>query len=131
MATYKATLPEQPTRNAINRANDKETTDRFLGMAIIDGKPQVIVDARWYMGRRADGAGNLYCSVWVWGKADRYYSGNGTAGGCGYCKRSAALESAFRSAGITFDKEVGGTGRMVEAITAVGEALGYETTVIT
>ena len=52
-------------------------------------------------------------------------SGSGTAGGYGYHKGSAAVESAFRAAGIKFNSEVGGCGweRVKDAVQAAGEML--------
>lgn len=53
------------------------------------------------------------------------WAGAGTAGGYGYHKGSAAVESAFRAAGIKFNSEVGGCGweRVKDAVQAAGEML--------
>ena len=52
-------------------------------------------------------------------------SGSGTAGGYGYHKGSAAVDSAFRAAGIKFNSEIGGCGweRVKDAVQAAGEML--------
>lgn len=68
----------------------------------------VPVDARFWMGRSSKSM-TVYCSVWIQtraglhGSKTRYLSGRGEAGGCGYHKKSAALEAALRSAGVRIE----------------------------
>ena len=78
-------------------------------------------------------SGTPYACVWCYqpgefAKNDMgggWNSGSGTAGGYGYHKGSAAVESAFRAAGIKFNSEVGGCGweRVKDAVQAAGEML--------
>lgn len=91
----RAILPEVGVSNALNMGDKKETIQQIL---VIDKKTErTIVDARFYMGRSSK-ASSIYCSIWLRGEV--YTSGGGTAGGWGYHKKSAALASAIRSAGI-------------------------------
>ena len=52
-------------------------------------------------------------------------NGSGKAGGGGYCKRSAAAEDAFRTAGIELSKDISGRGEsyIEEALKALGEEI--------
>lgn len=78
-------------------------------------------------------SGTPYACVWCYqpgefAKNDMggcWNSGSGTAGGYGYHKGSAAVESAFRAAGIKFNSEVSGCGweRVKDAVQAAGEML--------
>ena len=78
-------------------------------------------------------SGTPYACVWLYQPAEFarnemggcWNSGSGTAGGYGYHKGSAAVESAFHAAGIRFDQDIGGCGweRVKEAVYAAGEML--------
>lgn len=78
-------------------------------------------------------SGTPYACVWCYqpgefaknGMGGCWNSGSGTAGGYGYHKGSAAVESAFRAAGIKFNSEVCGCGweRVKDAVQAAGEML--------
>lgn len=82
--------------NALNMGDKKETIQQIL---VIDKKTErTIVDVRLYMGRSST-ASAVYCSLWVH-SSNIDTSGRGSAGGWGYHKKSAALASAIRSAGI-------------------------------
>lgn len=112
----KAQFTNPEARNARNMANDKETVDRLQVVARnARGELQVIADARFYMGRSRS-ASTVYCSLWVWNHgANVDISGHGRAGGYGYHKRSAALQSAINSAeiklwGSPYDSEDENTG---------------------
>lgn len=78
--------------------DNKEMISTFDVVGTIDGKLRSVVTARCYMGRSSS-ASTVYASLWVHGK-DVYTSGKGNAGGWGYHKQSAAIDSAIRSAGI-------------------------------
>lgn len=58
-----------------------------------------------------------YCCVWLHTR-DAYAIGKGKAGGYGYCKESAAVDEALRSAGVQLEHCIHGVG-----INAVREAL--------
>lgn len=94
-----AVLPEVEHSNARNLSHEKETiaTYKVIGK-FPKGNLQVICEARMYMGR-SNTASTVYCSLWVRGKKST--SGYGQAGGYGYHKLSAALQSAIKSAGIS------------------------------
>lgn len=106
---------------------DKEITSTLGLVARVDGKLSKVVDARFYMSRSADGAGPVYCNVWVHG-ATGYTSGRGKASGYGYHKTSAAMSDAIGSAGFTLDKEISGVGSdaMREACLAMAVAMGCD-----
>lgn len=95
----RAVLPEVEHSNARNLSHEKETvaTYKVIGK-FPKGKLQVLCEARMYMGR-SNTASTVYCSLWVHGKKST--SGRGQAGGYGYHKESAALQSAINSAGIS------------------------------
>lgn len=91
--------------NARNMNGEKEVINR---VQIIDKKTEKpVVDCRLYMGS-SRGASTVYCSVWVSisekktpaGWSYGWTTGRGDAGGYGYHKQSAAVESALSSAGI-------------------------------
>jgi hypothetical protein len=96
----KAAFTKNDVSNAINYSGNKETVNQLRAI-IVNGKDcRELVDARFYMGRSSS-ASSVYCSVWICG-ADKHISGRGTASGYGYHKQSAALASAFSSAGVEF-----------------------------
>lgn len=86
--------------NARNLDIDKERVDTMRVVGRLSGKDELstVVEARFYMARRSDGASPVYCSLWVHG--NQYTSGYGKASGYGYHKSSAALQDAIDSAGI-------------------------------
>lgn len=137
----KAILGKQVS-NALNYSGKKETIDTYTLSGFKKGEFRELVTARWYMGRSSQ-ASQIYCSVWVHG--DNFWaSGKGTAGGYGYCKRSAAFAEALGSADIklfgspysgrdTKDAQktpccISGTGMTAveDAMKAIGAALGYK-----
>lgn len=143
MAQIRAKLGEQ-VRNGKNYGDQKEVVGQYklISVDCSNGAPKFNepVDLRLYMGR-SSGASTVYATLWVHG-TDFYASGSGKASGYGYCKRSAAADSAIRAAGIElfgavyssespdFEKSVRidgvGESAMQEAIYAIGEALGYD-----
>lgn len=77
-------------------------------------------------------AQTAYACVWLNAK-DWYAVGKGKAGGCGYCKESAAIDSALRDAGVTLEQSIHGAGTqaVIGAITAFAEFLGLTNWTIT
>lgn len=130
-----ATLSEKEAENARNMSSERETIETFAVVAFDqeqrdDRYTQGIaeaVDARFYMGRRSS-ASVVYCSVWIRTRDGRHFSGRGSAGGYGYHKQSAALDSALRSAGVTLAVSISGVGdsAMTQALLAVARAAGYD-----
>lgn len=92
----KFTSPE--VMNGRNYGGEKEMIDTYNAVILHKGELLQPVTVRWYMGRSSK-ASTVYCSIWVYGKGI-HVAGHGSAGGYGYCKRSAALADALRSAGI-------------------------------
>ena len=106
------------------RESDKSSARRKNGfdreIAVIDPSTgAAIVTARTYWP-----ASTVYCAIWING-AGKWGRGEGQAGGGGYHKPSAALESAIRDAGITLDSAIGGRGDplMEKACEAIAKAL--------
>ena len=56
----------------------------------------------------------------------------GKAGGYGYHKESAAIAEAIESAGIALDTDISGVGNsaILDALTAIANALGFERVLI-
>lgn len=124
-----ATLPDHDTQNARNMEPEKELVERLVLVATApDGTLVDVVDARWYMARRSDGASPVYCSVWIRSPLlARWLAGRGKAGGYGYCKQSAAFSEAVDSAEIKLSRRVDGVGMEAvrEAMNAIAKAAGY------
>jgi len=67
------------------------------------------------------------CYACAWITSDMYQgNGSGQAGGGGYCKESAAVDSAFRSAGIQLSESIHGVGigAIRDALVAIAESMG-------
>lgn len=66
-----------------------------------------------------------YAAVWVSGDDNLYVSGGGWAGGYGYHRPSAAVDSALRDAGIKLDEAIDGRGDQAirDAALAVAKAV--------
>lgn len=62
-----------------------------------------------------------YACVWIISDG-MYFNGSGRAGGHGYCKESAAIDSAFRSAGVKYDIDMHGSGLDVVRVFLAGLA---------
>ena len=118
-------------QNAVNRAHNKETVETANVVANYKGDLVTPITVRWYMGRSSS-ATVVYCSIWVHTADGRDYSGSGSAGGGGYHKTSAALDSAVSSAGIKMAKRFGGCGDGPSnlALQAIAKAAGYRKTTI-
>jgi len=109
------------------RQMDKEVISTMGLVCRVNGKLSKVVDARFYMSRSADGAGPVYCSLWV-SSAEGYTSGRGRANGYGYHKTSAALGEAIESAGFKLGKDISGVGSeaMREACLAIATTFGAD-----
>lgn len=129
--------------NARNLGGEKETVDTMKLVARVNGRLQVVCDARFYMGRSSN-ASTVQCALWVHGANNYHTSGKGTAGGWGYHKLSSALGQAIRNADIKLygcpyganpndtDREahIDGVGEdaMRGALLAIAMAAGADTT---
>jgi hypothetical protein len=96
--------------------------DKFKGI-------REVVCARFWMGKSSSSS-VVHCCLWVYFDGV-CLSGKGSAGGGGYCKKSAALDEACRSAGISIRSRASdtwvlhGSGCIREACEAIAEAAGY------
>ena len=122
-----ATLPAGPFANAKNYGDTKETIATRVLVVLDDDMLHKVVDARVYSARRGDGMRPMYAAIWVRTRDGRMLSGSGSAGGCGYCKRSAAIGQAVTSAGVrlAIDIEGRGMGAVDDASHAIANAAGY------
>ncbi len=126
----KATLPEALKSNGRNHGDKKELVSTWSVSALTtdeNGQPKIaeIIDARCWMGRSAS-ASTVYASIWIHTR-DKYGAGNGSAGGYGYHKESAAIASAIDSAGIELSRPINGVGESAvrEALEAIARELGF------
>lgn len=107
-------------QNGKNLGSSKEMVDTWNLVVDLDGELISPITVRCYMGRSSS-ASVVYASVWI----DRTFhtSGHGRAGGYGYCKVSAAIDDAFRSAGVELNESISGvgTGAVESAIVAIGK----------
>lgn len=81
-----------------------------------------------WMSKSADGAGPVYCSVWITDpNGVLNTSGRGVATGYGYHKCSQALEEALENAGVQLPFNIGGRGdtTMTDAFLAIAKKLGF------
>ena len=83
-----------------------------------------VIDCRLY--RRRSKSATVYCCVWISGTGVANCRGLGKAGGGGYDKRSAAVASALRDAGIIVEDVSGvGDGAVRAALLAIAKRIGY------
>ena len=115
----KVNLPEKSVFNA-KYFDKKETVRTVYGVVSCQGVVKQAVKVEWYMGRSPKSS-VVYCNIWV----SNVCAGTGKAGGCGYCKRSAAFSDALRSAGIKVDEAIAGRGMSVvgDAVKAISLTL--------
>lgn len=95
----------------------RECIERGDGFAVIDGKIEHPIRVRWIMGRSKN-TQNVYCTVSI-SKGPSSTHGHGVAKGYGYDKKSAALDSALRSASVELSRSINGTGESRQAIKAI------------
>lgn len=124
-------LPAENSGTARNYDGEKETHNVMHVIAATRDGMRQIITCRFYSAR-SRGSSVHYCSVWFTGKASRYGSGTGKAGGWGYHKDSAALDAALRAAGVTLGHPIAGVGpsAMRGTLRALAAALGYRKTFI-
>lgn len=107
----------------------RDTLELVYGykLAVWTGKEiSIPMDVRFYMGH-ARSASRVYCAIW-WSHCDGYSNGSGMAGGYGYDKKSAAMDSALRCSGVTLKTSIAGVGNpAIEGVlTAFAEYCGYK-----
>ena len=145
--SIKAVLSPVAVSNG-RRLDDKELCHGYKLLAVRAGQEPVELVAAYVWTGRSRSASTFYAAIWVTGSdADNrpWLSGSGRAGGWGYHKSSAALDSAIYSAGIElfgsaysghrdtpldWSKKVHidgvGDEAIERAIVAIGQAAGYE-----
>jgi hypothetical protein len=108
-------LSFKKTSDAINPTHRREKG--YIGSVItILPTGEEIAEARFYM------PGNVaYCCFWARGKYE-WASASASAGGGGYCKRSAAFDTAIRKAGFELSESVNARGMnaVQDAMKAIG-----------
>lgn len=121
-------VPSQDMPRAYRDREEKHFYTGYKVFCIVDGKMEELIDARL-------GATDSCCYASVW--LECFYSdydyackngrarGAGKAGGYGYHRASAALESAFSRAGMKFSVGCSGQGEsmMQDCLLAAGEYL--------
>lgn len=112
-----------------NYAGEKETVSSYNVIAVVKGRPVDVITCRVYMGRSRNSS-TVYATVWLHGK-EYHASGSGQAGGYGYHKESAAVDTALRMAGVKLSRSIHGTGETREALEATARALGYRGQLLT
>lgn len=124
----KAKLPTANTGNGKNLSDTKYLI--YCASVIALGvDPREVVTLRMWMAGGSK-ASRVYATIWTGDKGSRMFNGHGHASGYGYCKRSAAVQSAIDSAGITLTEDISGRGMtsVDEALTAIARALGFRKT---
>lgn len=115
------TLPRAHTNNAMAQRG----TLLYCASLVAGDKEQMrelIIVRVW------SGSTVVRACVWVRGDTlGQRWSGSGKAGGGGYNKCSAAVDEAFRNAGIIHEREVDNIPRAMEA---VANAMGYRKTLV-
>ena len=121
----KATLTTKHSSNAKNYSGQKELVSYWEVAVYRKGELTFPINVRCWMGR-SHSASVVHASIWA-NDRDTYLAGSGKAGGYGYHKESAAIDAAFRSAGIELAQSISGVGDTAirEALEALARALGY------
>lgn len=119
-----ATLPAEDTTNGWWQDN-KEQTSFWRVVALKSGEFKHPITVRVWYGRSRN-ASTCYAALWA-SNHTRSLGGSGSAGGYGYHRESAAVDEAFRSAGIKLRLNINGAGESAirDALTALAVALGY------
>ncbi len=112
-----------------NYTGEKETVNSYNVVAVVKGRPVDVITCRIYMGRSRSSS-IVYATVWLHGK-EYHASGSGQAGGYGYNKESAAVDTALAMAGVKLSRSIHGTGETREALEATARALGYRGQLLT
>jgi hypothetical protein len=146
MLELSAILPTADTRiENLPRCVDNMPTDRLYVVTYDANKVdqargrdgfETPIELRIYWPRNPrSGMERVRAALWVRTSEDlpnqqrHYFSGAGSAGGCGYCKASGAADSAISAAGIKLSTDIHGAGEsmIVEALKAIARAAGYDT----
>lgn len=107
------------TESKVGQKRDKIEHGFYKEIAIIQGDNATPCRFRFY-----NTGQTIHCIAWLSGN-EHYTSGYGKAGGYGYCKESAAMESAIIDSGIKMDRHWGGSGdtSMREAALSIAQKL--------
>lgn len=110
---------------AKNLDGTKERVSTLIGIGIENGRIVFFSEARIWASRRDPQDHDVHCGVWLH-HIGTYQSGHGSAGGSGYHRYSAAMDSALRNAGVHLSEDIDSRGdaAMEAAMVAVGVALG-------
>lgn len=118
--------PSKPIRNGRDLSRTK--VQRGSWALVVQSKGRLVCPVRvWtWESRRGDGVGPVYATMRA-AKGPTSLAGYGSATGYGYCKESAAIEKAFRSAGLTdFDDFAGcGIAAAESAMLGLCRSLGF------
>ncbi len=119
------------------RPDNKEIVSAYsLVVRLPSGELREVITVKCYMGRSAS-ASVIHAVMWVKCADGHWTSGNGSAGGWGYHKESAAIADAVTSAGIElqdlendrkdhwFDFAGTGTSYYPQVFDAIARAAGY------
>lgn len=106
-----------------NYGQEKETVSAYSVIAATKQGMREVVTCRVYMGRSRNSS-SVWATVWINGRS-YYGSGSGQAGGYGYHKESAAVDTALAMAGVKLSRSVSGMGETQTALEATARALGY------
>lgn len=114
---------QHDTYKGRNYGSEKETVSAYSVIAATKSGMREVVTCRVYMGRSRNSS-SVWATVWLRGK-NYFGSGSGQAGGYGYHKESAAVDTALQMAGVKLSRSVSGTGETQAALEATARALGY------
>jgi hypothetical protein len=151
MATRKAPTIRATIGKANPRAEAQQPTTPMVGagslVAMRDGQMVEVITVRTYFSAKGTGMQPVRACVWVKPATPggEWFTGRGSAGGCGYHKESAAIADAVSAAGFELwgnpyssgrDENpdmkkrfhFGGTGSSAyeEIFKAIGRAVGYK-----
>jgi hypothetical protein len=127
------TPPDYDTRRKNHVLQNRKEDNYFHGIkavAHIKGEIHTLIDVRFYATR--PGFRRIYCCIWLSIPSNKrypdgiYVSGGGSAGGHGYCRKSAAMANALEDAGAELSWGLSGTGQFNEALKDVCTAAGFK-----
>ena len=102
-------IPTKPFTSCHRKENKPHTTTALLYVDA-NGKIQNAMEVRVYhLLPSQDGMSRVYAAFWLH-IDNTFVSGSGWAGGCGYCKQSAAASEAIKNAGFETDIQSSGAG---------------------
>ena len=92
------------SKNGIKGKQHRKENGFYQQYSLVDiGRKKEIMVVRFYATNT-----RVYCCIW--GLHDLQFSGSGYAGGYGYHKPSAAMQSALDSAGVVMERSIDGVG---------------------